>query len=85
MTVTELATCRIHVDPGSPAPMAGYVVACSAFYELGFGAPSPPPPPHTSIPLLIAAVLWLGAASSDTFWDPTYHGLHNLVRSLDGD
>jgi hypothetical protein len=44
MTATELATCRIHVDPGSPAPVAGYVVACSAFYELGFGAPSPPSP-----------------------------------------
>jgi hypothetical protein len=39
----------------------------------------------TSIPPLVAVVLWLGTASSDSFWDPTYHDLCNLVRSLHGD
>jgi hypothetical protein len=38
-----------------------------------------------SIPLLIAAVLWLGTASTDSFGDPTYRDLRNLVRSLHGD
>jgi hypothetical protein len=37
------------------------------------------------IPPLAAAVLWLGVASSDSFEDPAYHGLHNLVRGLHGD
>jgi hypothetical protein len=39
MTAVELVTCHI--------PVVGYIVACSVFYEQGFGA-------------LIAAVLWLG-------------------------
>jgi hypothetical protein len=34
------------------------------------------------IPLLTATVLWLGAASSDSFGDLAYCGLHNLVRGL---
>jgi hypothetical protein len=33
MTVVELATYRVHVDPTSPIPVGGYVVVCSAFYE----------------------------------------------------
>jgi hypothetical protein len=37
------------------------------------------------IPLLAAAVLCLGAASSDSFGDPAYCGLHNLVRGLHRD
>jgi hypothetical protein len=32
-----------------------------------------------SIPPLVAIVLRLGATSSDSFGDPTYHALHNLV------
>jgi hypothetical protein len=40
LTVAELATCRVPTDPASPASVRGYVVACSAFYERGFGAPS---------------------------------------------
>jgi hypothetical protein len=40
MTVVELATCHVPADPASPAPVVGYVVACSAFYERGFGAPT---------------------------------------------
>jgi hypothetical protein len=40
MTATELATCRVPTDPASSAPVGGYVVACVAFYERGFGAPS---------------------------------------------
>jgi hypothetical protein len=37
------------------------------------------------IPLLAAVVLWLGVASSDSFGDPVYCNLHNLVRGLHGD
>jgi hypothetical protein len=33
MMAVELATCRVPVDPVSPTPVVGYVVACSAFYE----------------------------------------------------
>jgi hypothetical protein len=40
MTATELATCRALADPASPASMGGYVVACAAIYEPGFGVPS---------------------------------------------
>jgi hypothetical protein len=39
MRVAELATYRVPTDPASPAPVAGYVVVCSVFYERGFGAP----------------------------------------------
>jgi hypothetical protein len=39
MTAVELATYRVLVDPALPAPGAGYVVACLAFYERGFGVP----------------------------------------------
>jgi hypothetical protein len=39
MTAVELATCRVPEDPASPAPTGGYVMACVAFYERGFGAP----------------------------------------------
>jgi hypothetical protein len=38
-----------------------------------------------SIPLLAAAVLWLGAASFDSFGEHAYCGLHKLVRDLHGD
>jgi hypothetical protein len=38
-----------------------------------------------SIPSFAAVVLWLGVASSDSFVDPAYCGLHNLVRGLHGD
>jgi hypothetical protein len=48
MTATERATCRVPVDHASPAPVGGYVVACSAFYERGFGAP-----PHRFLYLLL--------------------------------
>jgi hypothetical protein len=40
MIPVELATCRVPVDPASPAPVGGYVMPCMAFYEQGFGAPS---------------------------------------------
>jgi hypothetical protein len=40
MTATELATSCVHEDPASPAPPAGYVMACALFYEQGFGVPS---------------------------------------------
>jgi hypothetical protein len=38
-----------------------------------------------SVLLLVAAVLWLGTTSSDSFGDPTYRNLHNHVQSLHGD
>jgi hypothetical protein len=37
-----------------------------------------------SIPALVAVVLGLGATSSDSFGNPTYRGLRNVVRSLHG-
>jgi hypothetical protein len=37
------------------------------------------------IPPRVAVVLWLGAASSDSFEDPAYCGLHNPVRGLHRD
>jgi hypothetical protein len=40
MPTAELATCRVPEDPTFPVPVAGYVVACSAFYKRGFRAPS---------------------------------------------
>jgi hypothetical protein len=48
MTTVKLATRRILADPASPAPVVGYVVACSAFYERGFGVP-----PHRFIRSLL--------------------------------
>jgi hypothetical protein len=40
MTAAELAHCLVPVDPASPTPTGGYVVACATFYGRGFGAPS---------------------------------------------
>jgi hypothetical protein len=40
MTTTELATCHVPEDPAFPALAWGYVMACSTFYERGFGVPS---------------------------------------------
>jgi hypothetical protein len=40
MMVVELATCRVPEDPASPAPAGGYIVACTVFYERGFGVSS---------------------------------------------
>jgi hypothetical protein len=37
------------------------------------------------IPLFATIVLWLGAASFDSFEDPAYCNLRNLVRSLHED
>jgi hypothetical protein len=48
ITVAKLATCHVPTDPGSPVLVGGYVVACSAFYEQGFGMPS-----HRFIHLLL--------------------------------
>jgi hypothetical protein len=39
----------------------------------------------TSISLLAAVVLWLGAAPLDSFRDPTYSGLRDPMRGLYGD
>jgi hypothetical protein len=35
----EFATYLVPTDPASPAPVRGYVMACVAFYERGFGVP----------------------------------------------
>jgi hypothetical protein len=40
MTMVELATCHVPEDAIYAAPVGGYVVACMAFYERGFGVPS---------------------------------------------
>jgi hypothetical protein len=39
MTAMEFATCLVPLDPSSPAPARGYIVACAAFYEWAFVAP----------------------------------------------
>jgi hypothetical protein len=38
MIAAELATCHVPMDPTFLALVGGYVVACSVFYESGFGA-----------------------------------------------
>jgi hypothetical protein len=40
MTAADLATYHVPEDPTSPTLTGGYVVACTVFYERGFGAPS---------------------------------------------
>jgi hypothetical protein len=40
MTVVEFATCLVPTGPVSPAPGKGFVMACAAIYEWGFGLPS---------------------------------------------
>jgi hypothetical protein len=40
MTATELATCCVPVNPASPSPAGGFVMACMVFYDRGFGVPS---------------------------------------------
>jgi hypothetical protein len=49
MTTVEFATCLEPVDPSPPAPARAYVVACTAFYERGLGAP-----PHQ----FLLSLLW---------------------------
>jgi hypothetical protein len=36
----ELEDCRVAEDPASPIQAGGYIVACVAFYEWGFGVVS---------------------------------------------
>jgi hypothetical protein len=40
MTAAELMTCHVPEDPASHVQERGYVVACAALYEQGFGVPS---------------------------------------------
>jgi hypothetical protein len=40
MIAAELATCHVLVDLASPTPMGGYDMACTVFYDQGFGVPS---------------------------------------------
>jgi hypothetical protein len=40
MTAAELATCHVPTDPAFPVSVGGYIMACSTFYECGFGTPS---------------------------------------------
>jgi hypothetical protein len=40
MTAMEVATCHVPEDPASPVQVGGNVVACTTFYEWGFGVPS---------------------------------------------
>jgi hypothetical protein len=40
MTAVKLVTYRVPEDPASPVSVAGYMVACTTFYERGFGVPS---------------------------------------------
>jgi hypothetical protein len=38
--MAELAACLVPVDPAFSISAGGYVVACTTFYERGFGMPS---------------------------------------------
>jgi hypothetical protein len=43
MTVAELAACHMPEDSAPPPPsfrLGGYVMACAAFNEQGFGVPT---------------------------------------------
>jgi hypothetical protein len=40
MTAADFATYLMPVGPISPALVKGFIVACAAFYEWGFGLPS---------------------------------------------
>jgi hypothetical protein len=40
MMAAELMTCHVPEDPASPVQVRGYVMACTVFYERGFGVPS---------------------------------------------
>jgi hypothetical protein len=40
MMAAELTSHHVLEDPASPVPTGGYVVACTVFYEGGFGEPS---------------------------------------------
>jgi hypothetical protein len=37
MMAAELMACHVPEDPASPVQVAGYVVACTPFYDRGFG------------------------------------------------
>jgi hypothetical protein len=39
MMAVELTTGHVSEDPASPMPVGGYIMACAAFYERGFGVP----------------------------------------------
>jgi hypothetical protein len=40
MIAAKLATYHVPKDSSSPVPVVGYVMACTTFYERGFGVPS---------------------------------------------
>jgi hypothetical protein len=40
MTAVQLMSCHVSKDLASPMPTGGYIMACVAFYECGFGVPS---------------------------------------------
>jgi hypothetical protein len=40
MTAAELMTCRVPEDIASSVPTGGYVMACTTYYEQGFGVAS---------------------------------------------
>jgi hypothetical protein len=40
MIAAELATCRVSEDLASPALVGGYIMACVAISEQGYGVPS---------------------------------------------
>jgi hypothetical protein len=79
MIVVELATCRVPENPASPAPAGGIRRVMRNILREGIWSAV------TSISLLAAAVLWLRAASLDSFEDHAYSGLHDPVRGLHGD
>jgi hypothetical protein len=74
MTAAELATYRVPEDPACPASVRGYIVACTVFYERGFGVPS-----HRFLCSLLRFYDLELHASLDSFRDPAYGGLRDPV------
>jgi hypothetical protein len=40
MMAAELVTCHVPEDPASPIQAGGYIMACTTFFERGFGVPT---------------------------------------------
>jgi hypothetical protein len=76
MTIAALATYHVLADSASPAQVGGYVLSvlrAMIWHALAL------------VPLLAAAVLWLRAASLDSFGGLAYCRLCDPVRGLQGD
>jgi hypothetical protein len=79
MIVAELATCLLPVDPAFPAPVGGVRRGMCNILRARM---------HCAVTLIspfVTAVLWIGAASFDSFRDPAYGSHHDPVRGHNWD